>query len=195
MQLYKTALDLLFNEARSQNGWLGQTVDEALLRQLYDLMKMGPTSLNCSPSRIVFATSPAAKQKLSEAVSPGNVEKVRTAPAVAIIGYDLDFPNYLPKLFPHNPQVAALFDSKPDFTRDTAFRNGSLQGAYLMIAARALGLDVGPMSGFDPAKVEEGFFPDGRVKVNFLCGLGYGDPSKVFGRSPRPSFDDVCRMI
>lgn len=194
MALDQAALDLLFGGARSQNGWQDRPVDEALLRQLYDLMKMGPTSLNGQPARLVFATSAEAKERVVAAVSPGNVDKTRSAPVVAIIGYDLDFPTRLPVLFPHNPAVAKLFEDKPDFTRETAFRNSAMQGAYLILAARALGLDCGPMSGFDAAKVEQAFFPEGRVKVNFLCGLGYGDPAKLFGRSPRLSFDEACRI-
>ncbi len=194
MALDQAGLDLIFGNARSQNGWLDRPVDEALLRRLYDLMRLGPTSLNCSPARIVFAASAEARERLAQAVSPGNVEKTRSAPVVAVIGHDLEFPRRLPALFPHNPAVAALFDGKPDFARDTAFRNGSLQGAYLIVAARALGLDCGPMSGFDPAKVEAQFFPDGKVKVNFLCGLGYGDPAKLFARNPRLAFDEACRI-
>ncbi len=195
MALDQSALDLLFGDARSQNGWQDRPVGEALLRQLYDLMKMGPTSLNGQLARLVFAASTEAKERAVAAVSPGNVDKTRSAPVVAIIGYDLDFPARLPVLFPHNPAVAKLFEDKPDFTRETAFRNSAMQGAYLILAARALGLDCGPMSGFDAAKVEQAFFPEGRVKVNFLCGLGYGDPAKLFGRSPRLSFDEACRII
>ncbi len=195
MALDQAALDLLFGAARSQNGWQDRPVGEALLRQLYDLMKMGPTSLNGQPARLVFAASAEAKERVVAAVSPGNVDKTRSAPVVAIIGYDLDFPARLPALFPHNPAVAKLFEDKPDFTRETAFRNSAMQGAYLILAARALGLDCGPMSGFDAAKVEQAFFPEGRVKVNFLCGLGHGDPTKLFGRSPRLSFDEACRIV
>jgi len=194
MALDQTGLDLIFGNARSQNGWQDKPVSESLLHRLYDLMKLGPTSLNCSPARIVFAASPEAKERLAQAVSPGNVDKTRTAPVVAIVGYDLSFPSRLPALFPHNPGVAKLFDGKPDFTRDTAFRNSSLQGAYLIVAARALGLDCGPMSGFDPAKVEAQFFPDDTVKVNFLCGLGYGDRTKLFDRNPRMTFEEVCKI-
>jgi nitroreductase len=190
MMLEQPGLDLLFNRARSQNGWQVKTVSEAQLAQLYDLTKMGPTSLNSSPARFVFVVSSEAKQRLVEAVSDGNVEKTRAAPVVVVIGYSLDFPSHLPVLFPHNPNVAALFEGKPDFVQDTAYRNSSLQGAYLMMAARAMGLDCGPMSGF-----ERTFFPDDRVKVNFLCGIGYGDPTKVFSRSPRLSFDEACNVV
>jgi 3-hydroxypropanoate dehydrogenase len=195
MMLEQPGLDLLFNRARSQNGWQAKSVSEAQLAQLYDLTKMGPTSLNCSPARFVFVVSSEAKQRLVEAVSDGNVEKTRTAPVVVVIGYSLDFPSHLPVLFPHNPNVAALFEGKPDFVQDTAYRNSSLQGAYLMMAARAMGLDCGPMSGFNHEKVERTFFPDDRVKVNFLCGIGYGDPTKVFSRSPRLSFDEACNVV
>jgi 3-hydroxypropanoate dehydrogenase len=195
MMREQPGLDLLFNRARSQNGWQVKTVSEAQLAQLYDLTKMGPTSLNSSPARFVFVVSSEAKQRLVEAVSDGNVEKTRTAPVVVVIGYSLDFPSHLPVLFPHNPNVAALFEGKPDFLQDTAYRNSSLQGAYLMMAARAMGLDCGPMSGFNHEKVERTFFPDDRVKVNFLCGIGYGDPTKVFSRSPRLSFDEACNVV
>src|SRR5437870_221361 len=191
MTLDQSGLDLLFNKARSQNGWQAKSIDQAQLDQLYNLAKMGPTSLNSSPARFVFVVSAEAKQRLVETVSDGNVEKTRTAPVVAIIGYSLDFPSRLPALFPHNPNVAALFEGKPDFVQDTAYRNSSLQGAYLMLAARAMGLDCGPMSGFNPEKVERAFFSDDGVKVNFLCGIGYGDPAKVFPRSPRLSFDEA----
>jgi 3-hydroxypropanoate dehydrogenase len=193
--LNQSGLDLLFNKARSQNGWQDKSVGQAQLDQLYNLVKMGPTSLNSSPARFVFVVSAEAKQRLVEAVSDGNVEKTRTAPVVAIIGYSLDFPSRLPALFPHNPNVAALFEGRPDFVRDTAYRNSSLQGAYLMLAARAIGLDCGPMSGFNAEKVERAFFPDDRVKVNFLCGIGYGDAAKVFPRSPRLSFDEACKVV
>lgn len=196
MQLDQQAfLDLLFLGARSQNGWKDTPVGEDKLRELYDLSKMGPTAFNCSPMRIVFAYSDSAKERLAAAVSPGNVQKVLTAPAVAIIGHDLDFPSTLPHLLPHYPAAAEFFDGKPEMARITALRNGSLQGAYLMLGARALGLDVGPMSGFDSAKVQAAFFPTGRVEVNFICGIGIGDSTKVFPRSPRWTFDEACSVI
>ena len=195
MMLDQSGLDLLFNTARSQNGWQAKSVSEAQLAQLYNLVRMGPTSLNSSPARFVFVVSPEAKQRLAEAVSDGNVEKTRTAPVVAIIGYSLDFPSRLPVLFPHNPSVTALFEGKPDFVRDTAYRNSSLQGAYLMMAARAMGLDCGPMSGFNPEKVERAFFPDGGVNVNFLWGSATAISAKVFPRSPRLSFDEACKLV
>ena len=194
MALEQAAFDLLFGAARSQNGWQDKPVAPDLLHRLYDLVKLGPTSLNGQPARFVFASSATAKEKLVAAVSPGNVEKTRSAPVVAIIGYDLDFAERLPALFPHNPAVKQLFDGKPAFVQDTAFRNSAMQGAYLILAARGLGLDCGPMSGFDAAKVEAAFFPEGRVKVNFLCGLGYGDAAKLFPRSPRLEFEQACRI-
>jgi 3-hydroxypropanoate dehydrogenase len=186
----------LFTEARSQNGWSDRTVSDDQVRQIYDLMKWGPTSLNSSPARIVIVRSSAAKAMLKEALSPGNVDKAMTAPVIVIIGHDLLFYEKLPELFPHNPAVKALFEgeSKASFAEATAFRNGTLQGAYFMIAARALGLDCGPMSGFDNAKVDAAFFPDGSVKSNFICGIGYGDESKLFARSPRLAFDQVCSV-
>ncbi|WMT78938.1 malonic semialdehyde reductase [Bradyrhizobium sp. Ash2021] len=195
MSLCQAGLDLLFNSARSHNGWQDKPVTEAQLRQLYDLMKFGPTSLNSSPARIVFALSDSAKQRVVEAVSPGNVEKTRTAPVIAIVGYDLDFAAKLPALFPHKPEATKLFHDKPELIQDTAFRNSSLQGAYSIMASRALGLDCGPMSGFDPQKIKQAFFSGQRVRVNFLCGIGYGDPSKLFPRSPRLAFAEACSVI
>ena len=186
-------LDLLFRTARSQNGWLPRPVSEAQLREIYDLTKMGPTSANCAPLRIVFVTTDDAKRRLAPALSPGNVDKVMAAPATAILGHDLAFYEHLPRLFPHNPTARSWFEGKPH-AEATAFRNSTLQGAYFMLAARALGLDCGPMSGFDAGKVDAEFFPDGRVKTNFICSIGYGDPAKLFDRSPRFAFDEVCRI-
>jgi 3-hydroxypropanoate dehydrogenase len=190
------SLKKLFTEARSQNGWSDRSVSDDQVRQIYDLMKWGPTSLNSSPARIVIVRSGAAKAALKEALSPGNVEKAMTAPVIAIIGHDLRFYENLPDLFPHNPAVKAWFEgeTKTAFAETTAFRNGTLQGAYFIIAARSLGLDCGPMSGFDNAKVDTAFFPDGRVRTNFICGIGYGDGSKLFKRSPRLTFDQVCSV-
>ena len=190
------SLKKLFTEARSQNGWSDRSVSDDQVRQIYDLMKWGPTSLNSSPARIVIVRSGAAKAALKEALSPGNVEKAMTAPVIAIIGHDLRFYENLPDLFPHNPTVKAWFEgeTKTAFAETTAFRNGTLQGAYFIIAARSLGLDCGPMSGFDNAKVDTAFFPDGRVRTNFICGIGYGDGSKLFKRSPRLTFDQVCSV-
>ena len=200
--------DLLFREARTQNGWLAKPVSDDTLRQIYELMKWGPTSVNCSPARIVFLRTPEAKQRLLPALAPGNVEKSMTAPVTAIIGYDVKFYELLPKLFPHT-DARAWFVNTPELAEVTARRNSSLQGAYLMIAARALGLDCGPMSGFGGAKVDHEFFPgtatrgefdqeyfpDSHIKSNFICNLGYGDPAKLFPRSPRLDFDEACQLL
>lgn len=189
------ALDLLFLKARSHNGWLDKPVTDALLRQLYELMKWGPTSANCSPARIVFVRTPANKERVRPALSPNNVEKTMTAPVIAIVAYDSRFYEHLPQLFPRNPQVAELFASNAALSATTAFRNGTLQGGYFLLAARAVGLDCGPMSGFDNAKIDAEFFPDGRFKSNFLCGLGHGDVSKVLPRSPRLVFEEACTLL
>jgi 3-hydroxypropanoate dehydrogenase len=189
-----TALDLVLRKARSQNGWLGQPVSDEQLRQIYDLMKWGPTSANCSPARIVFVRTLANKERLRPALSPTNVEKTMTAPVIAIVAYDSRFYEHLPQLFPRNPQVAELFANNEALAAATAFRNGTLQGGYFIVAARALGLDCGPMSGFDNAKVDAEFFSDRRFKSNFLCGLGHGDPAKVYPRSPRLAFDEACTL-
>lgn len=186
-------LDLLFRQARSHNAWQDREVSDVLLQAVFDLAKMGPTSANCSPMRVVFAKSQAAKEKLEPALSEGNLAKTMAAPATAIIGHDSAFHEHLPRLFPH-ADARAWFAGNEALIADTAFRNGSLQGAYFILAARALGLDCGPMSGFDNAKVDAAFFPDGRVKSNFLCNLGYGDPGGLFPRAPRFDFDDVCTI-
>ena len=193
MRIDEAGLDLLFRKARTQNGWLPRPVPEALLREIHDLMKMGPTSANCAPLRIVFVSSDAAKRRLAPALSAGNLEKTMQAPVVAILGYDLAFYEHLPRLFPHNQTARGWFEGKPH-AEATAFRNSSLQAAYLMLASRAVGLDCGPMSGFDAARLDAEFFPGGRVKTNMICALGYGDPSKVLARNPRFDFDDVCRI-
>ena len=187
-------LDLLFRNARSHKAWLDRPVPDDLLRRVYDLARLGPTSANCSPMRVLFLTSRAAKERLRPALSPNNVDKTMQAPVTAVIGHDLEFHEQLPRLFP-GADMRANFVGKPELIATTAFRNGTLQGAYLMLAARALGLDCGGMSGFDNAKVDAEFFPDGRVKSNFLCNLGYGDPSKLTPRAPRLPFDEVCRII
>jgi 3-hydroxypropanoate dehydrogenase len=192
--LEDAALDTLFRTARTQNGWLPHPVDADQLRAIYDLAKWGATSANCSPARFVFVVSEAAKEKLKPALLAGNVAKTMAAPATVIIGYDLEFYEHLPKLFPHD-DARSWFAGNDELIRTTAFRNGTLQGAYLMMAARALGLDCGPMSGFDNAKVDEAFFPGTAVRSNFLCNLGIGDPSKLFPRSPRFAFDEVCRIV
>jgi 3-hydroxypropanoate dehydrogenase len=188
------ALDIVFRTARSQNKWLDKPVSPALLMAVYDLMRMGPTSANCCPARIVFAMSQESKERLKPYLSSTNVEKSMTAPAVAIIGYDLDFPDDLPRLFPHNPGAKDWFGD-PALRRTTAFRNGTLQGAYFMIAARALGLDCGPMSGFHNDGVDKEFFAGTNVKSNFICAVGYGDPSGVFPRNPRLDFDEACKIL
>ncbi|HUO91852.1 MAG TPA: malonic semialdehyde reductase [Rhizomicrobium sp.] len=188
------ALDVIFRKARTQNKWQDKPVSTALLMAIYDLMRWGPTSANQSPARIVFLTTNEAKERLKPHLSEGNRAKTMSAPVTAIIGYDLDFPETLPKLFPHAPDAKNWFKD-PAAAQVHAFRNGSLQGAYFIIAARAVGLDCGPMSGFDNAGVDKEFFPDGRIKSNFLCSLGYGDPSGIFPRSPRLSFDEACKIL
>jgi len=188
------ALDRIFRKARTHRAWLDRPVPDTLLRQVYELAAGGPTSANCSPMRVLFAKSPEAKERLRPCLTPGNVDKTMQAPVTAIIGYAIDFYEELPRLFP-TADMRALFVGKPDFIAATAFRNGSLQGAYLMLAARALGLDCGAMSGFDNAKVDALFFPEGRVKSNFLCNLGYGEAAKLPPRPPRMSFDEACRII
>ena len=189
------ALDRLFLQARTQNGWLPEPVGDAQLQRLYELMKMAPTSANCSPARILFLRSDAAKERLRPALNAGNVEKVMSAPVVAVIAYDTQFHEWMPQLFPHNPGMQQVFAGNPAMAEATAFRNSSLQGAYLMLAARAIGLDVGPMSGFDAEKLNAIFFPEGRLRVNFLCNLGHGDPARLFPRSPRLAFEQACQLL
>jgi 3-hydroxypropanoate dehydrogenase len=189
------SLDVLFRSARTQNGWLDKPVTDAQLHELYNLMKYGPTSMNTCPARFLFLRTPEAKERLLPALAPGNVEKTRAAPVCVIVGYDRRFYERLATLFPHKQDASAIFEGKVDLIESTAFRNGSMQGAYLMVAARAIGLGYGPMSGFDAQKVNQAFFPEGNVAVNFLCNLGYGDESKVLTRLPRPSFDDVCSLL
>lgn len=200
---------LLFRDARTHNEWLDKPVSDDTLRELYELMKWGPTSVNCCPARILFLRTPEAKARLLPALAPGNVEKTRSAPVTAIIGYDGRFYDMLPKLFPHT-DARAWFVDTPELAEVTARRNSSLQGAYLIVAARAVGLDCGPMSGFDQAKVDHEFFPaapkdgnafnqeyfpDSHVKTNFICNLGYGDATKLFPRSPRLDFDEACKLL
>ena len=193
--LDQAALDQLFNTARTHNAWQQRPVSDELLVRVYDSMRMGPTSANCSPARIVFVKSKAAKEKLKPALMGGNVNKTMAAPVTAIIGYDLRFYEKMGQLFPHEPTARSWFDKDEKTAFDAAFRNGTLQGAYLMLAARAHGLDCGPMSGFDNAMVDQLFFAGTQVKSNFLCNLGYGDPASVFPRSPRLSFDEACSII
>ncbi|BDC40234.1 malonic semialdehyde reductase [Paraburkholderia terrae] len=188
--------DLIFSHARSHNAWSDRPVTDAQLRALYEHLKWGPTSVNCSPARFVFLRTSEAKEKLKPALAPGNVDKTLSAPIVAIVAFDTRFYERLPALFPHNPAVASWFEGveKQEFAHTTAFRNGTLQGAYLIAAARAQGLDCAPMSGFNNAAVDQLFFGGTTVKSNFLCGLGYGDPEKLHPRGPRLAFDEACQL-
>ncbi|MGQ3675019.1 malonic semialdehyde reductase [Xanthobacter sp. TB0139] len=188
------ALDLLFREARSHNGWTSTPVTDEELREVYDLVKFGPTSANTQPARFVFVRSAEAKERLRPALAPGNL-KAMDAPVIAIIGYDTRFYDRIPQLFPHNPGFRDLFVNAPQSVEPHALRNSSLQGAYLILAARTVGLDVGAMSGFDAAKVEAEFFPGGTVKANFLAALGHGDHSRVFERLPRLDFEDAAQIL
>ena len=189
-----SCLDQLFREARTHNAWRDKAVPDALLRAIVDLSKLGPTSANCSPARFLFVKSREAKERLKPHLSEGNRDKTMKAPVCTIIGYDLDFYLHLPKLFPHT-DAKSWFEGKEEKIAETAFRNGTLQGAYLIMAARALGLDCGPMSGFDNQGVDRDFFAGTNVKSNFLCSLGYGDASVLFPRSPRFNFDEMARII
>jgi 3-hydroxypropanoate dehydrogenase len=194
MQLDDRSLDIIFREAHTHTVWLDKPVSEALIQQIYDLLKWAPTSANSSPARFVFVRSAAAKQRLLPAMSPGNVDKTRTAPVTAIVAYDTEFYEKLPKLFPH-ADARSWFAGNQPLIDTTAFRNGTLQGAYLIIAARALGLDAGPMSGFDNAKVDKEFFPGGKVKSNFVVNLGYGDHAKIHPRNPRLPFAEAAQIL
>ncbi|HEY0593228.1 MAG TPA: malonic semialdehyde reductase [Thermoanaerobaculia bacterium] len=203
------ALDVLFREARTHGHWLDRPVTDETLRAIWDLMKWAPTSANSLPARLVFLRTPEAKERLRPALAPGNVEQTMSAPVTVIVAYDLKFYEKLAKLWPHSPRMQTLFESNPQLVETTAKRNSSLQGAYLILAARALGLDCGPMSGFDNAKVDEAFFgmgrecegcdqeffPEGHVKSNFLVNLGYGDASKLHPRGPRLSFQEACTLM
>ncbi len=203
------SLDVLFRTARSHAKWQPRPVADDTLRDLYELLKWAPTSANAAPARFAFLRSKEAKERLRPALAPLNVEKTMTAPVTVIVAYDVKFYEQLPKLFPQNPGMAQLFAGNPELTESTARRNSSLQGAYLIMAARALGLDCGPMSGFDQAKVDEEFFaagkpcfgcdqeffPEGHVRTNFLCNLGYGDPAAVYPRLPRLAFTDACSLL
>jgi 3-hydroxypropanoate dehydrogenase len=188
------ALDVLFRDARTHSAWQDKPVSEEVLRAVWDLAKMGPTSANCSPARIVFVVSRAAKERLKPCLIEGNVKQTMAAPATAVIGHDLEFHERLPELFPHTDARSWFVGNVPHI-ETTAFRNGTLQGAYFIIAARAMGLDCGPMSGFDNAKVDEAFFAGTPVKSNFLCNVGYGDPAKLHPRNVRLAFEDVCKVI
>jgi 3-hydroxypropanoate dehydrogenase len=185
----------LFTEARTHNVWQDRDVGEETLRELYRLMSYSPTSMNCQPLRLQFLKSPAAKERLLPALLPGNRQKAVQAPVVVVLGYDLEFYRHLPRLFAHNQEAQSNFVGKPQLIHDTAFRNSAIQGGFLILAARALGLDVGPMSGFDHAAVDAEFWPDGRVKTNFLCNLGYGDPDALFPRGVRFAFDEICKVL
>ena len=188
------ALDQLFREARTLRVWLPEPVPEALLKQVYDLARLGPTSANCCPARFVFVVSAEAKARLRPALAPGNVEKTMTAPATAIVAYDIEFYEKMFTLAP-GTDWRSRYAGKTALIEETAFRNGTLQGAYLIMAARALGLDCGPMSGFDAEKLNREFFPEGRWKANFLCNLGYGDRSTLRPRQPRLEFEEACRVL
>jgi 3-hydroxypropanoate dehydrogenase len=184
----------LFLDARTHNAWQPEEVPDSLLHRLVDTLKMGPTSANCSPARFVFVKSNEAKARLKPHLSEGNRDKTMQAPVCAIIGYDLEFYEHLPKLFPHT-DARSWFAGKPEKIKETAFRNGTLQGAYLILAARLHGLDCGPMSGFDNAGVDQAFFAGTSIRSNFLCNIGYGDPSGVRPRSPRFTFDEIAKIV
>lgn len=192
--LSQAVLDQLFMDARTQNAWQDRDIPDETLHQLFDIVKMGPTSANCSPARYVFVKSAAAKDRLRPHLSGGNLEKTMSAPVCVIVGYDTEFYEHLPKLFPHT-DAKSWFTSSPELAAETAFRNGTLQGGYLIMAARALGLDTGPMSGFQKDGVDKEFFSGTTTKSNFLINLGYGDPSALFDRSPRFDFDEVAKLI
>ncbi len=202
-------LDLLFYNARTHNKWRDRPVSDETLRQLYDALRWAPTAANSNPARFVFIRTKEAKERLRPALAPGNVEKTMAAPVTVIIAYDLLFFEKMPKLFPHNPGMRDLYAKNPQLVETTARRNSSLQGAYMILAARALGLDCGPMSGFDNAKLDEiffragqecegceqEFFPEGHVRSNFLCNLGYGDPAGLHPRGPRLEFEEACLLL
>lgn len=192
-QLDDTALDLIFRQARTHNYWLDKEVPDDLLRRAFELARMGPTSANCQPMRVVFVRSAEAKAKFAPALSQGNLAKTMAAPATAIFGMDLEFYEILPRMF-HDPEARSWFAGKPKVIESTAFRNATLQTAYFILAARSLGLDCGPMSGFDNAKVDAAFFAGTSIKSNFICNIGYGDPARLHPRNPRLGFDEACRI-
>jgi 3-hydroxypropanoate dehydrogenase len=208
MKVSDDALDLMFRKARTYNAWLPKPVPDELLQQLYNTLKWGPTSANISPARFLFIRSRAAKERLRPSLAPGNVEKTMAAPVTVIVAYDLKFYDKVPRLFPHYPAMRDMFVKNPQLIQETALRNSTLQGAYMILAARALGLDCGPMSGFDNAKLDEEFFaagktelsgeeffPVGHVKSNFLCNIGYGDPATLSPRGPRLDFSEACTLL
>ena len=188
------ALDTLFREARTHNGWVEETLPEKVFRDIYDVMKFGPTSANISPARFVWVASTEGKEQLASLAMPANGDKIRKAPVTVIIGYDLDFPELVPRLFPHNPGAKDWF-ADPGFRESSAFRNSSLQGAYLMLAARALGYQCGPMSGFSQAGVDEAFFPGTNIKSNFITIIGHGTDENLFPRSPRLPFEEANQVV
>jgi 3-hydroxypropanoate dehydrogenase len=192
--LNDTALDRLFRTARTRNGWTERPVTEQQLRELYDVLKFGPTSGNCCPARFVWVTSAAGRNKLADLAAPPNAAKIRTAPVTVIVGHDLDFAEHLPALFPARGKEMQSFFTDPVIAEVTAFRNGSLQGAYLIMVARALGLDCGPMSGFSNEAVDAAFFAGTRIKSNFICSIGYGSDEGLFPRNPRPTFEEAGRF-
>lgn len=192
--LSSDAIAQLFTQARTHNGWRPIDVPDALLREAVEISRWGPTSANCSPLRIVFVRSPAAKAQLAPAMAPGNLDKTLAAPATAILGYDLDFIDLLPRLYPA-ADARSWFSGNDALIEETAFRNGSLQAAYFLLALRALGLDAGPMSGFDKEKVDATFFAGTRIKSNFLINIGYGDPEKLYPRGPRLDFDEMAKIL
>lgn len=194
MPLDTAALDLLFHNARTANGFLDQPVPAELLRRIYDTARMAPTSMNTQPTRYVFLTTAAAKDRVMPALSPGNVDKTRSAPVTVIVATDTRFYEHMPQVW-HLPNAKEMFEGNAAMAQATATRNGTLGGAYFLLAARAHGLDCGPMSGVDLAKVDAEFFADGRFKTNFLINLGYGDPSKLFARNPRLSFEQACQVL
>ena len=195
--LNDAALDQIFRTARTQNGWQPKPVSDDQIKALYELMKWGPTTGNSQPGRLVFLRTQAAKERLKPHLSPANQDKSMAAPVVAIIAFDLAFYENIPRVFPHRPEMKNLYvgDDKKAMVETTALRNSSLQGAYLMIAARAMGLDCGPMSGYNAAGVDKEFFSGTNFKTNFICSLGHGDATKVMGRLPRLPFDEVCTML
>jgi 3-hydroxypropanoate dehydrogenase len=188
------AIDQIFRIARTRNGWTDEPLTPDDMRAIYDLAKMGPTSANISPARFVWVASPEGRQKLAALAIESNAPKILKAPVTVIVGYDLDFAEKVPQLFPHNPGAKAWF-ADPAFARVAAFRNGSLQGAYLILAARALGFDCGPMSGFDNAAVDAAFFAGTRIESNFICAIGHGTDENLFARSPRLAFEEACRIV
>jgi len=193
--LPEDALDTLFRKARTSHGWRPEPVSDEQLHALYELMKWGPTSANTCPARVVFLRTPEARQRLLPALAKANVEQTMSAPVTAIVAYDLKFFENQPKLFPHNPGMRDRFASAPQSAEVTAFRNGTLQGGYFILAARAVGPDCGPMSGFDNARVDNEFFPDGSVNSNFLCNLGHADPAKIYPRGARLDFEEACQLL